>query len=119
VAFNGYSLILHLISEASQNELPKMIRERQVDAVILGGVFQRSFVELIQKNGLPMILLDPKNTLENCHQVLIDNERGAFLMTQYLIEKGHRRIGFISGDLDRQSFKLRYRDTSRRSSGSG
>jgi LacI family transcriptional regulator len=107
-AVNGYSLILHIIAEAGQNELPRMIREQQVDAVILAGIFQRSFVDLIRKNGLPMILLDPKNTAEDCHQILIDNEQGAFLITQYLLQKGHRRIGFVSGDLERQSFKLRY-----------
>jgi LacI family transcriptional regulator len=87
-AVNGYNLILHIIAEAGQNELPKMIREKQVDAVILAGIFQRTFVDLIRQTGLPTILLDPKNTAEGCHQILIDNEHGAFLVTQLLVDKG-------------------------------
>jgi LacI family transcriptional regulator len=107
-AVNGYSLILHILSESGQNELPRMIQEKQLDAVILAGTFQQSFVDLIRQNGLPMILLDPKHATDDCHQILIDNEHGGFLITQYLVRKGHRRIGFVSGDLERQSFKLRY-----------
>ena len=108
VAIKNYNLVLQLIPECQQNALPKMVRQRQVDGLILAGIFQDQFIQNILTNGIPVVLVDPKFTIENCCQILIDNEHGAFTATQYLIQNGHRRIGFISGDLERLSFKKRF-----------
>jgi len=108
VAINNYNLVLHLIPEYQQVNLPKMVRERQVDGLILVGIFCKEFIENIMIQHVPVILIDPKIPFENCTQILIDNEHGAFVATQHLINLGHRRIGFISGDLERLSFKQRY-----------
>jgi DNA-binding LacI/PurR family transcriptional regulator len=108
VALKKFNLILQLIPECEQNLLPKMVRQRQVDGLILIGIFQDHFVHNILNNGIPVVMVDPKFTIEDCCQVLIDNERGAFAATNYLIQNGHRRIGFISGDLERLSFKQRF-----------
>ena len=108
IALNGYNLILHILTKSDQVQLPKMIREGQVDGVILVGIFKTEFIDLILEQNLNVVLVDPKVTMQNCSQVLIDNEQGGFLITQYLIERGHRHIGFMSGDLARWSFKLRY-----------
>jgi len=53
-------------------------------------------------------LIDPQIRIEGFSQVVIDNEHGALLAIQYLINRGHRRIGFISGNLERLSFQQRY-----------
>lgn len=108
IAINNYNLILHLIPEDYKNDLPKMVRERQVDGLILVGVLKQDFINGIVSKNIPVVLVDPKTLTENVSQVLIDNEHGAFIATQYLIRLGHRRIGFISGDLERLSFKQRY-----------
>ncbi len=108
IGMNNYNLILHLIPECNQDHLPKMVREKQVDGVILVGIFRQDFVSKIIGVELPVVLIDPKSSYENCNQVFIDNEHGAFLATQYLIKAGHRKIGFISGDLSRLSFRQRY-----------
>ena len=108
VGLKDYSLLLHLIPECNQSVLPKMVRERQVDGVILVGSFKKEYVNKVVENGLPIVLVDPKFSDEKCSQVFIDNEQGAFLATQYLIDAGHKKIGFISGDQARLSFKQRY-----------
>ncbi len=105
---NNFNLVLHLLPEGTQDQLPKMIREQQVDGVILVGVFHQEFIDQIKAAQVPTIMVDPKITSNTFCQILIDNEDGAFEATQYLIQKGHRRIGFISGDLERQSFRQRY-----------
>jgi len=107
LAFNDYNLVLHLVPEHKIPVLPKMVRERQVDAVVLVGIKHEAFVRQLQQAHVPVILVDPKTEISNCSQVLIDNENGAFLATQHLIESGHERIGFISGELSRWSFKQR------------
>lgn len=108
VALNNYNLILYFVPTNQQDLSPKMVRERQVDGIILVGVFNPEFIHVLSQSALPIIQIDPKIRLLNCHQVLINNEDGAAIATQYLINSGHKRIGFISGDLNRLSFQQRY-----------
>ncbi len=108
LAINNYNLVLHLLPEVYSGEMPKMIREQQVDGLILIGVLQQEFIDDVANLKIPAILVDPKIPSDVFHQILIDNEHGAFEATQYLILKGHRRIAFISGDLERQSFRQRF-----------
>jgi LacI family transcriptional regulator len=106
-AFNQYNLLLHLMPESERPELPKMVREGQVDGIILVGTRNPDFVKTLQDASVPTILVDPRASMSDCPQVLIDNENGAFLATQHLIENGHRKIGFISGDIAIPSFMHR------------
>ncbi|MBN2356383.1 LacI family DNA-binding transcriptional regulator, partial [candidate division KSB1 bacterium] len=108
LAINNYNLVLHLLPEVYTGEMPKMIREHQIDGLILIGVLHQEFIDHVEALHIPAILVDPKITSDSFHQILIDNEHGAFEATQYLILKGHRRIAFISGDLERQSFRQRF-----------
>ena len=108
LAINNYNLILHLQAE-EKAKLPKMLREKRVDGVVLVGVLDQAFVELVKTIQIPAVHIDPKIYIEDLNQVLIDNEHGAFQATQYLINNGHTQIGFISGDLDRMSFRQRYK----------
>jgi DNA-binding LacI/PurR family transcriptional regulator len=108
LAINNYSLLLQIITEATKDELPKMVRERRVDGLIIVGTFKDSYVNRILGEDLQVVFIDPKTKLEDHCQILIDNEQGAFQATKYLIDQGHRRIGFISGDLSRFSFQQRY-----------
>jgi LacI family transcriptional regulator len=107
LAFNDYNLVLHLVPEHQIPVLPKMVRERHVDAVVLVGIKNEAFVRKLQHAHVPVILVDPKTEIADCPQVRIDNENGAFLATQHLIQNGHERIGFISGELSRLSFRQR------------
>jgi LacI family transcriptional regulator len=106
-ALNNYNLVLHMAAENREPCLPKMVREQQVDGVILVGIQHTGFVECLLQARVPLVLVDPKNIFSQCAQVLIDNENGAYLATQHLIEAGHRRIGFVSGELTRLSFRQR------------
>ncbi|HEX9973551.1 MAG TPA: LacI family DNA-binding transcriptional regulator [bacterium] len=108
IAINDYNLVLHFLPEENSNDIPKMIRERQVDGLILVGVIKQLYIEKIKESNIPIVLIDPKITVSHCNQVLIDNEHGAFAAIQYLISHGHKKIAFISGDLSRLSFKQRY-----------
>ncbi|MDZ7373891.1 MAG: LacI family transcriptional regulator [candidate division KSB1 bacterium] len=106
LAVHGYNLVLHLVQ--GDDDIPKFVREQQVDGLILVGSMSDAFVARISANDLPKVFVDPRKSVSHASQVLIDNEYGAFIATQYLIRKGHRRIGFISGDLERLSFRQRF-----------
>ena len=108
LALNNYNLLLQIINESTPDKLPKMIRERLVDGLILVGTFRDNHLQRILDSQLKVVLIDPNVQRSEYSQVLIDNEHGAFQATKYLIDRGHKRIGFISGDLSRVSFQHRY-----------
>lgn len=108
IAINNHNLMLQFCSEKQTDGLPKMIRERQIDGLLLIGSMTKEYVDSINNKNIPYILIDPKFEADSCTQVVMDNEHGAFLATQYLIEMGHRKIGFVSGDMTRLSFRQRF-----------
>jgi LacI family transcriptional regulator len=107
LALNEYDLVLNIIQGNKTNDLPRMIKERRVDGIILVGVFNDIFIDRIIDEKINVVQVDPKRTVKSFSQVFIDNEHGALLATQHLIDHGHKRIGFVSGDLQRLSFKQR------------
>ena len=109
LALNNYSLVLHLLPTDYSGTMPKMIREGQVDGVILAGVLKPDFIERLRNLNIGVVLVDPKIIISDFSQVLIDNEHGAFQAVDHLAKLGHTRIGFISGDLDRLSFIQRFK----------
>jgi LacI family transcriptional regulator len=108
-AINNKNLLLQFVTEQHKVSLPKMVRERQVDGMIFIGSLRKEYLDLILEKNVAVVFIDPKYSMDCCSQVLIDNEHGAFQATQYLVNYGHRRVGFISGNLDRLSFVQRFK----------
>ena len=63
--------------------------------------------ELIQKQ-IPFVFIDRYLPEFNVGYVTCDNERGGYLATKYLLERGHRRIAIIE-ELDATSIRERER----------
>jgi LacI family transcriptional regulator len=51
---------------------------------------------------IPMVVLDRKVSGLDCPSIVADNYKGSCLATQYLIDLGHREIGFIARPFDLQ-----------------
>jgi LacI family transcriptional regulator len=51
----------------------------------------------------PVVAIDPNNMCPDCPMVIANNHGGAMAAMRYLIDLGHRRIGFIGGRPDLQS----------------
>jgi len=105
---NNYNLVLTTVGNNSRFLLPKMVHENNVDGIILMGAFCPRLFEELKKVKIPIVFIDPQNLNIGYSKIIIDNEQGAYLATSYLVQAGHRRIAFISGDLSRSSFKQRY-----------
>jgi len=72
-----------------------------VDGLIL--VLPRNpidYVELLSDQEFPFVLIDHQGTGEDCPAIGSTNWQGAYHATNYLIQLGHRRIGFITGWMD-------------------
>ncbi len=86
---------------------PRFLLERNVDAVILAGKVPESLVKYILRFKLPLVLVDYWLPNYDLSAVLIDNINGARQAVSHLIDRGHRRIAFIGGDLSHPSISER------------
>ena len=64
-------------------------------------------VERIEALGLPMVFVNRYAEGVKVDAALADNAEGGFLAGRYLVELGHRRIGFISGQRDVSTSRYR------------
>ncbi|MCX7698749.1 MAG: LacI family transcriptional regulator [Candidatus Goldbacteria bacterium] len=87
-------------------ELPKMVKEKNIDGLILLGYMPEEFVDLIVNKGLPVVVVD-NDVKENISMIVTDDEGGAYNAVNYLIKTGHKKIAYISGPSKRGSFKKR------------
>lgn len=95
----NFTVILGSSNENSEKfgELVNVLVNRQVDGLILVPVegCENSIVSL-QKAEIPFVLIDRNfsNILSN--SIALDNFKAAYDSTQYLINKGHKRIAFVN-----------------------
>jgi len=59
-----------------------------------------AYIETLRRRGFPYVLIDHQGIDEAGPSVGATNRQGGYDATRYLIELGHRRIGFITGSLD-------------------
>ena len=71
-----------------------------IDGVILPPPLcdSQPVIEVLQKAGIPMVVVASGKPRADISAVSIDDERAAFDMTCHLAKLGHRRIAFISGN---------------------
>jgi LacI family transcriptional regulator len=56
-----------------------------------------SYLDALRQQDFPYVLIDQSDETEKSLVVSGTNWQGAYQATEYLIELGHRRIGFVSG----------------------
>jgi DNA-binding LacI/PurR family transcriptional regulator len=98
----NYNLILCRSARDPKRELTylNLFRDGRVDGIILAAprVDDPCFGELASSK-VPVVLVGGKAPGEDVPSVVVDNRRGASEAIRYLLELGHRRIGFINGPL--------------------
>lgn len=77
--------------------------------IVVATEMEPSFVQELGSALIPVVSLD--NTMEgvDIDAVVMDNRGGVLAAVQYLVDKGHRKIGFIGSSLQHVSnFVMRY-----------
>jgi LacI family transcriptional regulator len=62
-----------------------------------------TYLDALRERNFPYVLIDQADTTEQSAAVNATNWQGAYEATQYLINLGHRRIGFITGLMELSS----------------
>ncbi len=95
-------------SPITSETLPNSIQDNKVDGVIVLGQISESYIDCLMKQELPTVFLDFYGSREDVDAVLSDNFYGAYLLTNHLIENGHRKIGFLGSIGSTSSIQDRY-----------
>jgi LacI family transcriptional regulator len=65
--------------------------------------------QLLKQVSTEMVFIDSYQEVESSLVINIDDYKGTYLATKYLIEKGHKKIGFAAPKRSNNLMELRYR----------
>ncbi len=89
--------VYECISRENENSgtLPTMITDKKVDGIIVIGQISRKYIERLSHITMPLLFVDFYDNRFNIDSVNSDSFHGGYILTDYLVEKGHRDIGFF------------------------
>ena len=118
----GYDVILCNGGESFENDLKylKIFADRKTDGLILtpseaslSDERRGEFLTALSEVDIPHVFLDRFPSAASSPCFAADNEESGFLMTRYLLDLGHERIGFLTGSLSSETSRLRLRGAER------
>ncbi|OOM77301.1 HTH-type transcriptional repressor CytR [Clostridium puniceum] len=107
----SYYGIMEIISKEDEEKksIPRMIQDSKVDGIIVMGELKRGYVEYLSNlDDVPLVLLDSYDKHSNYDTVTSDNYYGMYLLTDYLIEMGHKDIVFVGNPHATSSIQDRF-----------
>lgn len=105
---NNYFFMLYVSDDI--NEIIRYVSSWNVDGVITVGMNRDEYLKIRGRYKKPIVMIDsyaPKDIIDYVN-VGLDDEGGGYLITKYLIENGHRNIGFVCDNLEGVDY-MRYR----------
>ena len=93
----GYYSIMELLSDEDEAsaKIPRMINDKKVDGLIILGQTSDSYLEALNKQYSTFILFDFYSTKLPFDSVSNDNYFCSYIMTDYVISQGHKKIRFV------------------------
>lgn len=104
-----YNLLFSFVDKTykAYADLPKVVREKNAEGVLLLRFVSAKMIDDIQKNGVPVLTIDEYPRVANANSLEIDGQSGTRLATEHLLELGHRRLVFMQGSKERPSIQSR------------
>lgn len=89
--------ILEVVNHSAQTDciVPKIVRDKRVDGLIVMGPFSDDYIKMLSSLDMPMVMLDSYSADYDFDTVISDGYYGMYIMTDYLIRQGHRKIAFV------------------------
>lgn len=106
----GYFGILNILSNEDEDKLnfPRVYSENKVDGIIVLGQVSKKYIETVQNMDLPKLFLDFYDEHAAIDSIVTDNFYGAYEITNYLIQCGHRDIAYVGNIYSTSSIQDRY-----------
>ncbi len=95
-------------SVAEPEELPRVVREKRVDGVIIvGNPYSPQFVDNMKKTGLPFVIAGVGSWEETVDSIYADPGEGTEMATRELLATGHRNICLLNCSPKLRSHEVR------------
>ncbi len=94
----GCFTMLEVISHYNEknNVIPRLVEDKKIDGIIVVGRLEQKYLDTIKnESGIPMVYLDFCYHTGNEDAVVSDSYNGAYCLTNYLFDMGHRNIAFV------------------------
>ena len=93
----GYYSILELLSaeDEESKKLPRIIKDKKVDGLIILGQTSDAYLEALNREYQSFILFDFYSSKLPFDSVSNDNYFCSYMMTDYVISQGHKKIRFV------------------------
>lgn len=104
-------VILEMLDSVREKELEesKLVQGDRIDGLIILGSIQTKYLQMLKRKcKVPVVYMDfyNKQLPEDC--VISNSFYGAYYMTNYLFQMGHRKIGFVGTVQATESIMDRY-----------
>jgi LacI family transcriptional regulator len=77
----------------------QVLHEKRIDGVIfVSEVITDEYYKMLESMNIPIVLISTESYRYSLPYVKVNDRHAAYTATEYLIQKGHRKIGMISGN---------------------
>lgn len=104
-------VILEVLSVEHEKDLvePKIIQENKIDGLMILGRVPTEYLSMLKKKAkVPVVYMDFYDQKVKGDSVISNSFYGAYHITNYLFEMGHRKIGFVGTIMATESIMDRY-----------
>lgn len=111
VEIGNFTLMEVVTQEAEEScSVPKVLQENKADGLIIMGRFSDAYATAVQNYAatVPYVYLDDNGARVDADVVISDSFYGAYYLTNYLFEMGHKDIGFVGSIMSTRSITDRY-----------
>lgn len=106
----GYEMVICNVDQRDQDyetQVKEMLRDSASAFVLLGTEMMDDDLKIFKNARTPLVLLDYWSEDMELNGVLINNADSARMATEYLIRKGHTKVGYIRGSYRIKGFRSR------------
>jgi DNA-binding LacI/PurR family transcriptional regulator len=98
----GLNVMLVVVSPiSSEEDSVRVLLSYHPDVVVmLATTLSSAAAASCRRVGTPVVFFNRSGSDSNSYAVTCDNENGARLVADYLIDRGHTRLGFVAGRAD-------------------
>jgi LacI family transcriptional regulator len=104
-----YIEIFPLSSTEKKEILYNKIAQKKLGGIFLvGPTIRQEFITSIAETGVPVVLVDSPQIERRINTVAIDNITGAYTAVKFMIQSGHRKIGYLGKHSDNRNLTERF-----------
>lgn len=104
IEYNARNKNYHIliVGASKDSDYMRVAKYRALDGIIVVGMYENDFMKQLGELNMPTVMVDSYSTNYEFHSVGINDRYGGYLATKHLLEKGHRRIAFVSGSIEKR-----------------